>query len=138
MISTYQTRVTGFRGMDRGEGEAALTAYAELYSRVQRKLFADVAAGRPAISLKSVYLKRYRIPARMFNGGAGVPGGQGGVGPGGSEIAPGYPAPPHIPGGGSDIRCREAGPLAAGPSEASPVGQLARPSGISGIGHSRG
>ena len=68
MISTYQTRVTGFRGMDRGEGEAALTAYAELYSRVQRKLFADVAAGRPAISLKSVYLKRYRIPARMFNG----------------------------------------------------------------------
>ena len=67
MISTYQTRVTVFRGMDRGEGEAALTAYAELYSRVQRKLFADVAAGRPAISLKSVYLKRYGIPARMFN-----------------------------------------------------------------------
>ena len=67
MISTYQTRVTVFRSMDRGEGEAALTAYAELYSRVQRKLFADVAAGRPAISLKSVYLKRYGILARMFN-----------------------------------------------------------------------
>ena len=67
MISTYQTRVTVFRAINRGEGEAALTAYAELYSRVQRKLFADVAAGRPAISMKSVYLKRYGIPARMFN-----------------------------------------------------------------------
>ena len=40
MISTYQTRVTVFRGMDRADGEAALSAYGELYSRVQRKLFA--------------------------------------------------------------------------------------------------
>ena len=31
MISTYQTRVTVFRGKDRAEGEAALAAYAELY-----------------------------------------------------------------------------------------------------------
>ena len=68
MISTYQTRVTVFRSKDRVEGDAALAAYAELYSRLQRKLFADVAAGRPAISLKSAYLKRYGIPARMFNG----------------------------------------------------------------------
>ena len=67
MISTYQTRVTVFRSMDRGEGEAALTAYAELYSRVQRKLFADIAAGRSPGSLKRVYLKRYGILARMFN-----------------------------------------------------------------------
>ena len=67
MISTYQTRVTVFRGKDRAEGEAALAAYAELYSRVQRKLFADIAAGNSANSLKSVYLKRYGIPARMFN-----------------------------------------------------------------------
>ena len=67
MISTCQTRVTVFRGKDRAEGEAALAAYAELYSRVQRKLFADIAAGNSANSLKSVYLKRYGIPARMFN-----------------------------------------------------------------------
>ena len=68
MISTYQTRVTVFRSKDRVEGDAALAAYAELYSRVQRKLFADIAAGSSATSLKSAYLKRYGIPARMFNG----------------------------------------------------------------------
>ena len=68
MISTYQTRVSDYAGMDRLEGDAALAAYAELYGRVQRKLFADVAAGRRAISLKSAYLERYGIPARMFNG----------------------------------------------------------------------
>ena len=44
-----------------------MSAYAELYGQVQRKLFAQVAAGRPAVSLKSEYLKRYGIPARMFN-----------------------------------------------------------------------
>ena len=68
MTGTYQTRVTVFRGMDRGDGEAALSAYGELYGRVQRKLFADVAAGRSATSLKNAYLREYRIPARMFNG----------------------------------------------------------------------
>ena len=68
MIGTYQTRVTVFRGMDRGDGEAALSAYGELYGRVERKLFAAVAAGRSATSLKSAYLREYRIPARMFNG----------------------------------------------------------------------
>ena len=67
MISTYQTRVTVFRNMDRLEGDAALAAYAGLYGRVQRKLFADIAAGNSANSLKSAYLKRYGIPARMFN-----------------------------------------------------------------------
>ena len=35
---------------------------------MQRKLFAEVAAGRSATSLKGAYLKRYQIPARMFNG----------------------------------------------------------------------
>ena len=42
-------------------------AYGELYGRVERKLFAEGAAGRPATALKSAYLKRYGIPARMFN-----------------------------------------------------------------------
>ena len=45
-----------------------MDAYAKLYGRVERNLFAEVAAGRSATSLKSVYLQRYGIPARMFNG----------------------------------------------------------------------
>ena len=43
-------------------------AYAELYGQVERKLFAEVAAGRSAPSLKNEYLGRFGIPARMFNG----------------------------------------------------------------------
>ena len=65
---TYQTRIAAYSDMDRSEGDAALAAYAGLYGRVQRKLFADVAAGGSAASLKTAYLKRYGIPARMFNG----------------------------------------------------------------------
>ena len=67
MIATYQTRVTVFRGMDRADGDAALSAYGQLYGRVERRLFADVAAGRSATSLKSAYLRDYGILARMFN-----------------------------------------------------------------------
>ena len=44
-----------------------MSAYGELYGRVQRKLFAGVAAGRSAGSLKSAYLREHGIPARMFN-----------------------------------------------------------------------
>ena len=68
MQATYQTRISGYQGRDRAAGDAALSAYAELYGRVQRKLFSAVAAGRPAASLKNAYLRRYGIPARMFNG----------------------------------------------------------------------
>ena len=64
---TYQTRISDYANLDRLEGDAALAAYAGLYSRVQRKLFADIAAGRSPGSLKRVYLERYGIPARMFN-----------------------------------------------------------------------
>ena len=67
-MATYQTRICRYRGMERPAGDAALSAYAELYGRVERKLFAEVAAGETAASLKSGYLKRYGIPARMFNG----------------------------------------------------------------------
>ena len=58
---TYHTRVSDDYGV-------ALAAYGELYSRIQRKLFSEVCADRSAVSLKSAYLKRYGIPARMFNG----------------------------------------------------------------------
>ena len=67
MISTYQTRVREYAELERADGDAALTAYAGLYGRVERKLFAEVAAGRSATSFKIGYLKRYGIPARMFN-----------------------------------------------------------------------
>ena len=66
-MRTYQTRIAVYEGRDRVEGDAALSAYGELYVKVQRKLFADVAAERSPDSLKSAYLQRYRIPARMFN-----------------------------------------------------------------------
>ena len=67
LVSTYQTRIADYVDMDRLEGDAALAAYAELYGRAQRKLFADVSAGWSATSLKSTYLQRYGMPARMFN-----------------------------------------------------------------------
>ena len=67
LTATNQTRVAQYAGVDRAAGDAALSAYGELYGRVERKLFAEMAAGRPATSLKSGYLKRYQTPARMFN-----------------------------------------------------------------------
>ena len=65
---TYQTRISDYGCRGRFAGDGALSAYGELYSRVQRKLFADIAAGRSGWSLKSAYLTRYGIPARMLNG----------------------------------------------------------------------
>ena len=64
MQATYQTRIEG--------NDEALSAYAALYGRVQRRLFAKVSSGRSAASrsaasLKSAYLREYGIPARMFN-----------------------------------------------------------------------
>ena len=68
LVSTYQTRIGAYGDVEPTHGEAALAAYAELYGRVQRKLFADFSAGELPASLKRVYLQRYGIPARMFNG----------------------------------------------------------------------
>ena len=68
LTATYHTRVSEYADTDREAGNAALSAYGKLYGRVERRLFAEVAAGRSAPSLKSEYLKRYGIPARMFNG----------------------------------------------------------------------
>ena len=67
MTATWQTRISDFAGMDRPAGDALLSYYAELYGKVERKLFAQISAGRTAPSLKQEYLRRYRIPARMFN-----------------------------------------------------------------------
>ena len=68
LVSTYQTRISDYGDIDRAVGDSALAACAELYGRVQRKLFAAFAAGISPASLKSLYLQRYGIPARMFNG----------------------------------------------------------------------
>ena len=65
--ATYQTRLRHFAGMDCTAGDRLLSAYADLYCRIQRKLFAQVSVGRSASSLKQEYLRRYGIPARMFN-----------------------------------------------------------------------
>ena len=67
LIATYHTRVRCYAAVESADGDAALDAYAELFGQVERRLFADVATGRSAASLKSEYLKRYSIPARMFN-----------------------------------------------------------------------
>ena len=64
---SYQTRIAGYEGIDRAVGDAALSAYAALYGKVQRKLFAAVAAGESAVLQKSEYIDEYGIPARMFN-----------------------------------------------------------------------
>lgn len=56
---TYQARISG--------NGVALCAYSRLYGVLQRHLFADISAGKPAASLKSDYIHRYAIPARMFN-----------------------------------------------------------------------
>ena len=67
LSATCQTRVREYSGVDRETGDSGLSAYGELYGRVERKLFAEVAAGRSATALKGEYLQRYGIPARMFN-----------------------------------------------------------------------
>ena len=64
---TYQTRIAGYEGIDRAVGDAALSAYAALYAKVQHKLFAAVAAGRSAVSQKREYIEEHGIPARLFN-----------------------------------------------------------------------
>ena len=68
MVATFQTRVHDYGDVKRVDGDGSLSAYAELYGKVERKLFADIAAGHSATTLKSAYLKRYGMPARMFNG----------------------------------------------------------------------
>ena len=59
MQATYQTRISC--------DDAALSAYAALYGRVQRRLFAEVSSGRSAASMKRGCVREYGIPARMFN-----------------------------------------------------------------------
>src|ERR1700722_7791709 len=59
---TYQTRLHIDKVTDEILGECA-----ELLSSVERRLFAELAAGKKATDLKSQYLKDYGITARHFN-----------------------------------------------------------------------
>ena len=65
---TYENRIHSFEELESGQGISALSAYAELYGRLERKLFGRYCAGVSLPSLKSEYLLTHRIPARMFNG----------------------------------------------------------------------
>ena len=65
---TYEDRIHSFEELESGQGISALSAYAELYGRLERMLFGRYRAGVSLPSLKSSYLLTHRIPARMFNG----------------------------------------------------------------------
>jgi IS605 OrfB family transposase len=60
-IFTYQTRLV----LD--NQESALGAYASLYGKVERSLFAALATGGDASKLKSGFLKKFGITARQYN-----------------------------------------------------------------------
>jgi len=59
---TYQTRLTLSP-----EADSLLGAYAELYGKVERTLFAAMARGIVPESLKAEYLIRFGLTARQFN-----------------------------------------------------------------------
>lgn len=61
-IFTYQTRL-----VVSAEQTAALDAYAALYGRAERSLFAAMAAGGDAGKLKSGFMNRFGLTARQFN-----------------------------------------------------------------------
>ena len=65
---TYEDRIDSFEELESEKGISALSAYAELYGRLERELFGRYCAGVSLPSLKSEYLLAHRIPARMFNG----------------------------------------------------------------------
>lgn len=61
-VFTYQTRPV----LDDGQG-AVLDAYAELYGRAERSLFAAMQAGGKLNDLKRDFLPRFGITSRQFN-----------------------------------------------------------------------
>ena len=64
---TYQDRIHTFEGLDFPAGDSALSSYARLYGRLERRLFARYSAGDRLTSLKKPWLAAHGIPARMFN-----------------------------------------------------------------------
>ena len=64
---TYEDRIESLEDVESVHGISVLSAYAELYCRLERTLFSRYCAGVFLPSLKSSYLSAHRIPARMFN-----------------------------------------------------------------------
>ena len=60
-VRTYQTRLPA------SPADAALAAYAELYGRAERTLFAALRAGQKLNDLKRAFLPRFGVTARQFN-----------------------------------------------------------------------
>ncbi len=71
MQRTYATRLNG--APDR---ESVLAAYAGLYGRAERTLFARLRAGEPLADLKRAFLGRFGFTARQFNALAATLGGK--------------------------------------------------------------
>ena len=61
-VFTYQTRIH----LQAPQNEA-LEAYAELYGKAERTLFAATETGIDAMDLKQEYLRLFGITARQFN-----------------------------------------------------------------------
>lgn len=59
---TCQTRIFPERS-----DEELLSSYASLFSKIEKKLFADTCKGKDFTSLKKEYIKKYAITARQFN-----------------------------------------------------------------------
>ncbi len=64
---TYQCRVT-----TDSDADAALTAYAALYSKAERTLFAKLRSGGNLTDLKREFIPKFGITARQFNAMAAV------------------------------------------------------------------
>ena len=62
LVFTYQTRIH----LQPPQNEA-LEAYAELYGKAERTLFAATQTGIDAMDLKQEYLRLFGITARQFN-----------------------------------------------------------------------
>lgn len=59
---TYETRI----GISTSH-DTVLNAFSRYFTRLQRRLFADISAGQKPNELKSDYITRYQISARHFN-----------------------------------------------------------------------
>ena len=61
-VFTYQTRINAS-----DDQAAALDAFADLYGRAQRKLFAHVAAGQDCLKIKASFMLETGLSARQYN-----------------------------------------------------------------------
>ena len=57
-VFTFQARIPD---------HPAFAEFAEIYGRMERTLFANISAGSIPGELKSDFISRFRVPARLFN-----------------------------------------------------------------------